>query len=331
MVGTTLLVAATCGTAQPPAEPTTVGPTAGVWKKLAPLPTPRTEIAVAEASGFIYVVGGFEADGSVSRRVEVYDPREDTWSEAPPLPQPRHHATAYGGAYLIVAGGYIGQSKKPTASVLRYDPGNEAWTELSPLAEARGAAGIAGSYVAGGIGEEGASLNSTEHYLSGTWESAGSLRAPRDHLAVATAPFCYGDDCRTRVYAIGGRRHGNVERNLDANEWTEHGVWRLAARMPTARSGLTAAGTGGCGTCEFDPRVFALGGEGPDHTFDANEVYDPYRDSWSTAAPMPTARHGLGAVFYHEVIYVIGGGPNPGLSVSDANEAYTPGPWEPPQ
>jgi hypothetical protein len=41
-------------------------------------------------------------------------------------------------------------------------------------------------------------------------------------------------------------------------------------------------------------------------------------------APMPTARHGLGAAVVGDTIYVIGGGESPGLSVSGTNEAFTP-------
>jgi hypothetical protein len=37
---------------------------------------------------------------------------------------------------------------------------------------------------------------------------------------------------------------------------------------------------------------------------------------------MPTARHGSGALSVEDRIYVIGGGPESGLSVSDANEIY---------
>ena len=37
---------------------------------------------------------------------------------------------------------------------------------------------------------------------------------------------------------------------------------------------------------------------------------------------MPTARHGLAAVAIGDKIYVIGGGPQPGLSVTDANEIF---------
>jgi hypothetical protein len=36
--------------------------------------------------------------------------------------------------------------------------------------------------------------------------------------------------------------------------------------------------------------------------------------------PMPSARHGLGAAPFGEGIYVLGGGPEPGLSFGAANE-----------
>lgn len=44
--------------------------------------------------------------------------------------------------------------------------------------------------------------------------------------------------------------------------------------------------------------------------------------SLTSELPMPTARHGLGATSYEDGIYVMGGGPQPGLSASDANEVY---------
>ena len=37
---------------------------------------------------------------------------------------------------------------------------------------------------------------------------------------------------------------------------------------------------------------------------------------------MPTARYGLGVASVHDRIYVLGGGPQPGLSVSNANEIF---------
>jgi hypothetical protein len=42
---------------------------------------------------------------------------------------------------------------------------------------------------------------------------------------------------------------------------------------------------------------------------------------WVSLPPMPTSRHGLGAAGVGTTVYVIAGGPTPGLSVSGVNEA----------
>ena len=70
----------------------------GSWMVGASAPTKRTEVAVAELNGKIYVVGGFaEPDMSnaleygITKVVEVYDPETDSWTTATPLPEGRHH------------------------------------------------------------------------------------------------------------------------------------------------------------------------------------------------------------------------------------------------
>ena len=57
-------------------------------------------------------------------------------------------------------------------------------------------------------------------------------------------------------------------------------------------------------------------------TFSEHEVYDPASASWQSALPLPTARHGLTAQVVSTKLYVLGGGPTPGLSVSSAVEIF---------
>jgi N-acetylneuraminic acid mutarotase len=68
--------------------------------------------------------------------------------------------------------------------------------------------------------------------------------------------------------------------------------------------------------------IYVFGGEEPSKTFNNNERYDIKANKWFIETPMPTARHGLGAVSFDNRIYVLGGGPQPGLSVSNANEIF---------
>src|SRR5215472_9107090 len=57
-----------------------------------------------------------------------------------------------------------------------------------------------------------------------------------------------------------------------------------------------------------------------------NEVYDVASDTWSTSAPMPTARSGIGAAVIDGKIYVIGGAGwvNESGGIVRTNEAYNP-------
>jgi len=54
-------------------------------------------------------------------------------------------------------------------------------------------------------------------------------------------------------------------------------------------------------------------------------AYDVVRHRWRRLTDLPTPRHGLGVAALGGVVYVIGGGPQPGLYVSDANESLRVG------
>ncbi|MGH7432556.1 MAG: Kelch repeat-containing protein, partial [Candidatus Methylomirabilales bacterium] len=81
----------------------------GEWTKAAPMPSKRTEVAVAELHGKIYVIGGFGYFflGGVSDAVEAYDPETDRWQKKAPLLESLHHtAVAAVNGKLYVVGGY---------------------------------------------------------------------------------------------------------------------------------------------------------------------------------------------------------------------------------
>jgi N-acetylneuraminic acid mutarotase len=90
--------------------------------------------------------------------------------------------------------------------------------------------------------------------------------------------------------------------------------------MPSKRSGIAAATAkkSTFGTMS----IYVFGGGESSKTFNNNERYDIKTNKWITKAPMPTSRHGLGAASVENKIYVIGGGPQPCLSVTNANEIF---------
>ena len=68
----------------------------GVWVILAPMPSQRSEVAVAEAGGKVYVVGGFGDGLAPVGTVEAYDPGTNRWEERAPLAIQVHHPAAVG-------------------------------------------------------------------------------------------------------------------------------------------------------------------------------------------------------------------------------------------
>jgi hypothetical protein len=65
----------------------------------------------------------------------------------------------------------------------------------------------------------------------------------------------------------------------------------------------------------------SVGGEAVGGTIASVYAYDPARRRWTRLADLPTPRHGLAVVAVGSRVYAIGGGPEPGLTVSSANEA----------
>ena len=84
-------------------------------------------------------------------------------------------------------------------------------------------------------------------------------------------------------------------------------------RCPGARGGTGAAAVGNT--------IVSVGGEAPGGTVRSVYAYDVVRRRWSRLPDLPTPRHGLGVAALNGTVYVIGGGPQPGLFVSDANES----------
>jgi N-acetylneuraminic acid mutarotase len=152
-----------------------------------------------------------------------------------------------------------------------------------------------------------------------TWASKALMPTARHHAGSAVVDG--------KIFVIGGRISGSLE-NISVNEAydPEQDKWitNLEA-MPSKRSGIAAASTT---TTTYPVNgssiIYVFGGEEPTKTFNNNEKYDAMTNQWTSEAPMPTARHGLGAVHIEEddMIYVIGGGPKPGLSVTGANEVF---------
>lgn len=279
----------------------------------AALPPPqRTEVTGAYWDGRIVVVAGLLRDDTPSAQVDFYDPRTDAWSPGPKLPNPLHH-TAVGvlGDRLYVVGGYTGAAGqwKPVADVHSLGPGETRWRAEPPLSGPRGAlavASLADALVAvGGVGNGPEVVTEVLRRGSPGWERGPDLPNPSEHLAATAGGG--------RAYAIAGR-YRSLEGNLDTVHSFTPGdrQWRKEPRLRRSRGGIGAAAPGG------HPCV--AGGEAPDGTVPSIECLS--RGRWRDVASLAVPRHGGAVVAVGGTLHVIGGGPQPGLFVSDAHETF---------
>jgi hypothetical protein len=67
--------------------------------------------------------------------------------------------------------------------------------------------------------------------------------------------------------------------------------------------------------------VISVGGEAPPGTIGSVYAFATSTRQWTRLPDLPTPRHGLAVAALGRRIYVVAGGPQPGLHVSDANES----------
>jgi N-acetylneuraminic acid mutarotase len=284
----------------------------GGWRSGPSLPQPRSEVAGVLFRARIAVVGGFRADGSSSARVDVYDPDGSRWTRLTDLPLALNHAMAAAGeGRLYVVGGYAARTPQRLAVAWN----GRRWSRLPPLPEPRAAAGAAFAngrlYVVGGVGKGGRLARRAFVYepASRRWSRIPGP-APREHLGVVALAG--------RVYAAGGRTAG-FDTNLDVFQVYRPALrrWVSLPSVPTARGGTGLAVAAGL--------LVSAGGEQPGGTIASVFAYDRVRRRWRRLPDLPTPRHGLALVGAGRRVYAIGGGPEPGLTVSGANESLAVG------
>lgn len=269
---------------------------------------PRTEVAAAALGREIAVVGGFLRNGRNTGRADAYSPATNRWRRLPDLPVTIDHAMAAGVAgRLYLVGGY-GPGSVALSTAFAFNHGR--WTPLPAMPAPRAAAGaaIVGGklYVVGGVEAPGrlAQEAFAFEFQTARWTSIRGPR-PREHLGAAALGG--------RVYAVAGRT-GGLDTNLDVVESFDprSGRWRAVPPVPGKRGGTAAAAVAG--------RLVSAGGEEPGGTIATVYVYSPVSRRWTQLPRMRSSRHGLGLVGWRGRAYALAGGPQPGLTVSGANE-----------
>jgi N-acetylneuraminic acid mutarotase len=278
----------------------------GTYTTKGPMPVIRSEASAVEIGGKIYLVGGEVGDIKASPLLQEYDPATDKWRELAPMPAGASHVgAAVLDGKLYVAGGFtMNVHLNPVDRFFVYDPKTNSWKALPPLSAPLGAVGLAAVagkiHAIGGRGPDQIVVATHEIYDPATnkWTDAAPLPVPRDHFYIGVLDG--------RIHVVGGRGSGggfgvNVAEHDVFDPAT--GKWSLAAPMPTARSGGSAA--------VFRGRLFDLGGEckvqATRTAFNENEEYDPKTDTWTKLNSLREPQHALGATSAGNAIYFFGG------------------------
>src|SRR5688500_804510 len=239
-----------------------VGPPIGAypefegWSMGHAMPLGRSEHAVAEMNGKIWVLGGYPPGRLPSNLVQIYDPATSSWSLGPRLPQPIHHivAAAVGGKLYVIGGEIDGASTgRPEIFVAHtrvHDPAIGGWVARAPMPTVRSGGGkavIDGKiYVAGGR-PPGGSACEVYDPAADKWEKLPDLPTQRNHLAMAAV--------NGKIIVAGGRTGpGAMAERVDPVEIYDPKTrrWSKGAPLPAPRGGTTGAAYAG--------RTFVFGG-----------------------------------------------------------------------
>ncbi|HEX9635811.1 MAG TPA: hypothetical protein VGB34_10070, partial [Candidatus Limnocylindria bacterium] len=117
-----------------------------------------------------------------------------------------------------------------------------------------------------------------------------------------------------RVWLLGGRQ-GSLDTNTGAVDLVEGNAVTRIGELGTPRGGAAAFYLAQVGAC-------LAGGEQPDRALDTVECIGS-DGSVTTLPPLAVAVHGHGAAVVDSVAYIILGGPEPLLTVSDTIQRLT--------
>jgi len=171
-----------------------------------------------------------------------------------------------------------------------------------------------------------------EWWAGGSWiqmSCAGCTAPPSGVSAVATPnPVCAGNTLSLSGSATGATSWSWTGPNGFSSTLQNPSI----SNVTTANAGTyTLIASNACGSASVTtnvtvnpscPKIYCIGGWNGSSALTTNEAYDPATNTWTTKAPMPTARYFLTSSTVNNVIYCIGG--NSGSNYLNVNEAYDP-------
>ncbi len=276
----------------------------------------RTSHAVAVTGTKLYAVGGQYYTGGVSASTYAYTPG-DVWVTKSPLPTARHSLVAAAvGDKLYALGGAAPGTVTKLATNQAYTPSTDRWISRAPLPEPRsspnGATVLNGViYVPGGYHAGYTNTLFAYAVSSNTW----AIKAPMPAAGGEGASCVIGGKLYVTSHVDAGF---NKVRRLDRYDPSTN-TWVTRAG-PSAYHGSPAAGV-------INGKLYLAGGNSTSNlsagVSGVLEAYTPSTNTWTTLAPMPTARAGAASLVSNGLLYVIGGSGAGGTQLATV-EVYNP-------
>jgi N-acetylneuraminic acid mutarotase len=326
MIALSSVMLAACGdTTTEPSRVGAPGPgtpdfavTSNTWTTRRDLPYARWDLAVADApnaagQSILYAIGGRTATGAPLGRVQAYNVATNTWTWKSDMPRPLSSTNGAGviNGKIYVSGGFYSKlwsaAGSITGSLFVYDPATNTWTQKRSMPQG-GAWGVTG-VINGKLYVVTTCIfadESTNWYSSCDQSNLYRYNPATDRWATLPRPK------GVYMYGIGGVLYDKLYvtdgKNTEVYDPVTN-LWTSKRLGPQYRYEAAAA--------VVHAKLYVTGGRGINaagewETWRTTSVYHPLTDTWTTAAPLPTARSGIAAtrVFLNgrPRLEVVGGG-----------------------
>lgn len=290
----------TIGTADQPSDS---------WVAWSPLTRPRAGLVAGLVNGDVLAV-----EGESRPSMELLAPNADGWAldtaydtqagaSAGLQAGLGEGAGAVSGSYLYVAGGQSSVAVSDNVAV--YDStgykGDLVQLAMPTLAAAAGVIGQT-LYVAGGANTEALAQLQRVDLSSKTVNLGANMP-----LAVAGAASAA---LNGKLYVFGGYtlQNGQAVRQTMVQVYdSASNTWRSTTDGQAGAPAALLPARDSAAACAIDGKLYVFGGRGATGALDAVSIYDPSANTWSTGAPMPTARALLAVVAVNGYVLALGG------------------------
>lgn len=284
------------------------------WAPGPPCPSALLDAGGAQVGDRLYVVGGFESQAVVNRRLLVLDLRTSQWRTGSPLPPrvPESHAAvcADDARFLYVVAGQLGPNCRPAIpDAFSYDTVTERWERLPDLPAPRyaGTMQLLGDrlhFVGGAQSDR--FTPAADHWSIAVQNGAARESKWREESPAPLAAMHRGSAAVDGELFLFGGQQGDFVAIAGDGEWScrgdtpedyfaecyryqpRDGTWRRLRDMPIPVSHTDAS------VVVLDRTVHVLGGQvhKSRETFaisltDAVQSYDIAADSWQLTSYLP--------------------------------------------